>query len=879
MRMPPRATLRLQLHRGFTLDQAAERVEYFAALGVSHLYLSPILTARAGSMHGYDVVDHGRVNPELGGEEALRRLSTACRARAMGLVVDIVPNHMAVGGADNAWWLDVLEHGRASRYARHFDVDWNVPDPALRGRIAVPLLGRPYGEALAAGEIKLEQEGGKWHAQYFEHRLPLAPRTVDASLPEVARDPARLNRLLERQHWRLAWWRTAGDEINWRRFFDIVGLAGLRVEEPSVFEDVHATTLRLYAEGLIDGLRVDHVDGLTDPRAYCRKLRARLRQLEGKRPAGAPAPAYLIVEKILGVSERLHRDWRVDGTSGYSFMNHVNALLHDPAGEAPLTALWTGLTGRAGEFEVEQRRARRRIVDELLAADFSAAALALHRIARSDPATRDVTLAAIRRVLTEILVQMPVYRVYADRSGRSPADEELMAGVRDAARMTCRPAERELVDVIDRWLGGEPPAALASRGAQRLRLQAIARFQQLSAPLAAKAVEDTAFYRHGRLLSRNEVGADPAQFALTPAAFHDESAQRLRHFPDTLLATATHDHKRGEDLRARLAVLSEMPQRWEQAVRDWTAGNAASRIVVDGEGAPGPADEYMLYQMLVGAWPLDLAPTDTDGLQRLAERLWGWLQKAVREAKLRSSWIEPNLAYEAACKAFLERLLAPAQSAAFLAQVRALVDAIAPAGALNGLAQTLLRMTTPGVPDLYQGTDWWDFSLVDPDNRQPVDWTARAAALARSDDAASLMQRWRDGRIKQQLIARTLRLRQRLPNLFARGRYEPLAFEGEHADRVVGFVRADATSTLLVIVPRCCAALVQADAPRVTPERWGDTRVRLPTAMARRDWIDALHEQPIAGEVFRLADLLQTWPVALLTAGRQAQTTRPSSSG
>ncbi|HZP12565.1 MAG TPA: malto-oligosyltrehalose synthase [Nevskiaceae bacterium] len=850
--MTPRATLRLQLHRGFTFADAAARVDYFAALGVSHLYLSPILTARAGSMHGYDVIDHAHVNPELGGEDGFRALAAKARERGLGIIVDIVPNHMAVGGADNAWWLDVLEHGRDSRYATFFDIDWHVTDPALRGRIAAPFLGKPYGEALASGEIKLECDGGKWHAQYFEHRFPLAPRTVNASLAEIGSDPARLHQLFERQHWRLAWWRTAADEINWRRFFDIISLAALRVEEPAVFDAVHATTLRLCDEGLIDGVRIDHIDGLADPRAYCRKLRSRLKN------------AYIIVEKILAPGERLHRDWQIDGTSGYSFMNHVNALLHDPSGEAPLTALWTGITGRAGDFEVEERRARRRIVEELLVADFNATAQALHRIARSDPSTRDVTLGTIRRVLTEILVQMPVYRVYADRRGRSTEDEALMAGVRERARKACRPHERELVDVIDRWVGGEAPMKVRPPRAQRLRMRAIARFQQLCAPLAAKAVEDTAFYRHGRLLSRNEVGADPAQFAMSVDQFHRESLQRLEHFPDTLLATATHDHKRGEGVRSRLAVLSEMPQRWEDAVGDWLTRNASLRAQIDGLAAPGAADEYMLYQMLFGAWPLALRPDDRAGLDAFRERIAQWQLKALREAKLRTSWVEPNLAYEEACAKFLERLLDPRTSADFLAGLFALVDTLAPAAALNGLSQALLRMTTPGVPDLYQGTEFWDLSLVDPDNRRRVDFDARIAALQGDAQIESMLAGWRDGRIKQQLIARTLKLRAQLPQLFARGGYEPITATGTHADRIVAFLRRDRDARVLVVVPRCCAPLVEQDRPRVTPERWADTRLPMKGNVA---WRDALDDRaPIEGDALAVSQLLGRWPVGLFVA-------------
>ncbi|MGK2913460.1 MAG: malto-oligosyltrehalose synthase, partial [Porticoccaceae bacterium] len=697
----PRATARLQLHRGFTFDDAVAQLPYLAQLGISHIYTSPILTARAGSLHGYDVIDHGTVSAELGGEDGLRRLVSGLREHGMGVVVDIVPNHMAVGRSDNRLWLDVLEWGRASRYAEFFDIDWDVPDPDLNQRVLAPFLGKPYGKALIDGELILcfDREDGRFFAQYFGHRFPLAPQvyapllragaaplakfsqsfrdaakfklntrggtfelaraefagavgadpTVAAALDELlARfNPAsiegrdRLHRLLERCHFRLAWWRAAADEINWRRFFDVIELAGVRVERPATFEIVHATTLRLYAEGLIDGVRIDHIDGLADPRTYCRRLRKRLAELAHLRPANAPkGRAYLVVEKILAHNEPLARDWQTDGTTGYSFMNDVGALLHDPGGETSLTDLWVRFSGRWPDFRDEELRARRRIPLELLAADFNGCARALHRIARSDPLTRDWSLGAVQRILSEILVYFPVYRTYADARGRSDEDTALMARVVADVRARCRPAELSLLELIDGWLGGQPPNRCGGSAARQLRLYAIARFQQLTSPVAAKSVEDTAFYRHGRLLSRSEVGSDPGRFSLSMREFHLKAGSRTRHFPHALLATATHDHKRGEDLRARLAVLSEVTERWGELVQWWRARNARFKTVLAGtevartaitdagaadQGAPDGADEYMLYQMIVGAWPHGLAVTDADGIAELRDRLQGWM--------------------------------------------------------------------------------------------------------------------------------------------------------------------------------------------------------------------------------------------------------------
>lgn len=939
-----RATMRLQLHRDFGFDAAREQLPYLARLGISHVYASPILAARSGSMHGYDVVDHGTINPELGGEDALRRFVEALRALGMGLIVDIVPNHMGVGGHANAWWLEVLEWGRDSRYASFFDIDWAVDDPALRGRVAAPFLGKPYGAAIADGEITLQFDiaSGRLFVAYYDHHFPLAPqvyapllRSAGTALAETAREfrsalahrgrgarwaafaeararfsarhaesaelrdavagllqryardehadaaaetqrREQLQTLCERQHWRLAWWRTAADEINWRRFFDVIDLAALRIEEPAVFEAVHATVLRLYADGLIDGVRVDHVDGLADPRAYCRKLRARLAHLQARRPAALPRePAYLVVEKILAPGEKLASDWRTDGSSGYSFMNEVSAVLHDGDGAAPLSALWSHCSGYSGDFEREVQRSRRRIPQELFAADFDACARALHRLARAQPLTRDWSLAAVRRVLTELLVHFPVYRTYVEAAGRSDADTAIMQAVCAAAQQSCRPGERALVEQIDRWLGGETPATVASAAERRLRLRAIARFQQLTAPVAAKSVEDTAFYRYGVLVSRNEVGADPAQFAIDVETFHQACMTRARRYPRAMLATATHDHKRGEDLRARLAVLSEVPSRWAEQVMRWRNANAARKPRVDGVRGPDATDEYILYQMLVGAWPPGLRADDRDSLRQLATRLAAWQEKAVRESKRRSGWVEPNLAYEAACRGFVEALLDPAQSPDFLVELAAVVDDIAAAGALNGLTQTLLRLTAPGMPDCYQGCEFWDFSLVDPDNRRPVDYAARQAALDIARGDASRLRDWHDGHVKQQLIRRLLALRGELPALFTHGDYRPLRVRGARAAQLLAFTRGLGQEQVLVIAPRLTQALPRADGGlRLADDVWADTRIELPAALRNRRWQSALGDAThthVADNQLQIPGVLAQWPLAVLRAQQVSQ--------
>jgi (1->4)-alpha-D-glucan 1-alpha-D-glucosylmutase len=677
-----------------------------------------------------------------------------------------------------------------------------------------------------------------------------------------------LHRLLERQHFRLAWWRSAPDEINWRRFFDVIDLAGLRVEEQAVFEAVHGTIFRLYEDGLIDGLRVDHIDGLADPRSYCRKLRQRLRKLASKRAQySAPDTCYLVVEKILATGELLPVDWHTDGTTGYVFMDQVGALLHDPDGEAALRVVWTEFSGLSGDFAEEERRARQRVPEELLAADFNACAHSLHRLARRDPVTRDWTLGAVKRVLAQLLIHFPVYRTYVDARGRSPADAEIMISATSAAKLTCRPGEAPLVDVMDGWLGGTAPRLARHAAERRARLRAIGRFQQLTSPVAAKSVEDTAMYRHATLLSRNDVGANPNRFSISVAEFHAACAEREARYPAAMLATATHDHKRGEDLRARLAVLSEVPQRWAQTVLRWNQMNRPLKPTVDGVKGPDPTDEYMLYQMLVGAWPFELQRQDHAGLARLRQRLADWQQKAVREAKRRSEWIEPNRAYELACSTFVERLLDPA-SVAFLDELSAFVGSIAAAGALNGLVQTLLRLTTPGVPDLYQGCEWWDLSLVDPDNRQAVDFSARATALDAGATLQDLIEHWQDGHIKQRVIREVLAHRALRPQLFAAGSYLPLQIAGPMTRHLIAYARLLGTEALVVLAPRFPTKLLrQVNGIALAPEQLLGTRVALPDGLTAARLTDLFSRQRLNGEgsYVEAADALRDLPIAVLT--------------
>lgn len=925
-----RATARLQLHKAFSFDDACRVVPYYAALGVSHIYASPILTARSGSTHGYDIVDPTRINPELGGEEAWRRFVSCLRNAGMGVILDIVPNHMGVG-PENPWWQHVLEWGQNSPYAHWFDIDWHPADETLQGKIMAPFLGQPYGDVLSAGEIKLEfdDKRGKFFVAYYTHRFPVAPADYadilrvarsDRLAPVIAaigewRDAAgevtqhgadiafgmlrdcaasgegmqdirkaldyfrsdtskgfnALHQLLERQYYRLAWWRCAADGINWRRFFEVADLAGVRVEQDDVFEATHALIFRLYTEGLIDGVRIDHVDGLADPAGYCRKLRRRLQALGVQRPAELPpAPAYIIVEKILAPDEQLRSNWEVDGTSGYDFMDRVGALLHDAAGEEPITSLWNELTDSDRDFAAEVRQARRQLLENNLAGEFESAARALHALARTDLHTRDYSLGTIRRVFAELLVCFPVYRTYVNEEGSDPLDSEVIERSLTQARQSVERTEAPLLEMIGRWLAGHPPGDTGNIKVKKLYQRAITRFQQLTPPLAAKSVEDTAFYRYGRLLSRNEVGADPGQFSISIQEFHEANKLRADRFPHSLLATATHDHKRGEDVRARIAALSEMPHEWGEAVREWMRMNGHLRAQIqetDGTicPAPKPADEIMLYQMLVGAWPIGLDASAADGIKAFAHRMEQWQTKALREAKQVSDWVLPNEAYEAGCRAFLFALLDPRPDNAFLPRLIQWAGKITPVGMLKSLSQTVLRLTSPGIPDLYQGCECWDLSLVDPDNRRPVDYAVRRQALEALIQCKDL-QAWRDGYVKQKIIRQVLALRADHPDLFLRGDYQALELGGPYAKHALAFIRRDQDQAVMVVAAHLpWRVLGKRDVPKVAPDAWQDTAISL-TQELSADWTDILtgeKRHAVSGRLL-LRDILDSLPAAVL---------------
>jgi (1->4)-alpha-D-glucan 1-alpha-D-glucosylmutase len=914
----PRATYRLQFRPGFGFAEAIATLPYLAALGISHVYASPLLAARPGSTHGYDTVAHDRINPELGGEAGFLAFSDALRAAGLGLILDIVPNHMGIG-PDNPWWVDVLEWGEASRYAAYFDIDWTPAEPSLAGKVLLPVLGDPYGVVLERGELRLvvDADRGGVALRYHDTPFPIGARerlavleaagaeplgapldALRAALRPVrgrARSAARqariaaisaeiagivahdaaaraaveqrlavlngtpgeprsfdaLHRLLERQAYRLAFWRVAAHEINYRRFFEINDLACLRVEERAVFDSVHAFVARLIAEDRVQGLRIDHVDGLSDPRRYLERLQTLVP------PRRRPLPVW--VEKILAAHERLRAEWPVMGTTGYEFIAEAGGLFVDPAARVPLTRLVARITGATPDLDAMAVAAKRQILHEALASELGGLANAFHRLAKRDRATRDFSLIGLREALAHLIAHLPVYRTYVDEQGATRDDRRdldwALARARRAARTPDAPVYDFLAGVLTLDLLGE------RRGWRRADLlRVVRRFQQVSGPVMAKAIEDTVFYRHVRFVALNEVGGEPDRFGTSARAFVESARRRLREHPHSMLATATHDHKRGEDMRARLAVLSEIPREWGRRVGRWIKLNARKRRGTVDHPAPDRSDEYLYYQTLVGVWPHGLDPADAPGCAGLAERLSAYMLKAVREAKRHTSWAAPDADYEAAVQDFVARSLDVRLGAPFLADVAGFVQRIAPAGAVNALAQTLLKLTVPGVPDVYQGTEFWDLSLVDPDNRRAVDFAARAAALTDPTPTAELLRDWTDGRVKQRVIAEALRLRAELPALFATGDIRAVEASGGSAQRVVAFQRSAGDSAVVVVVPRLVWPLLT-DQALPLPQGWGDTLLALPGRRA----VDRLSGQAIAIDgPTPVARLLAALPVALL---------------
>jgi (1->4)-alpha-D-glucan 1-alpha-D-glucosylmutase len=832
---PLRATARLQLHAEFPFAAAAAQVDYYAALGISHLYLSPIGEAVPDSTHFYDQVDPTRISAALGGETGFLALARAAREAGLGILLDIVPNHMAAH-ADNAWWWDVLAHGRASTQADWFDIDWDAP--GRDGKLWLPVLDRPLRDAIADGALRLVNDAEGVVLLHHDLRFPVtgAPaERIEAWCAARNADAGRLEQLVRAQHYRLAWWRTGSRLINYRRFFDIAALAALRIEQVPVFEAVHALPLRLLREGWIDGVRIDHVDGLADPRGYLQRLRRQLDAVPGR----LDARPVLLVEKILAPDETLPAGWPCDGTTGYDFMDQVGGVLHASGGEAVLRDAWRTASGRSGDFATEDRCARAEQLAGPLAAELGRTLRALDALVTTDAALRDLGTDLLGAATQALLCEFPVYRTYASADGLSTED---VAHLQEAAARACRhtrdPAVQTAIDALLCALQRNDAAA------RMFRL----RCEHLSAPLNAKAVEDTAFYRHGVLISRNEVGSHPQHIACPVNAFHVAAARRG---PRALLATSTHDHKRGADVRTRLALLSAAPAWWIDQVQRIESALPRACDAVEG------ADRWVLWQTIVGVWPPDLDPDDDPGTEALRARVARWLRKALREAKLRSAWTLPDADYEAAAAGLLDAAFGDLHVRATLSDVAAQMAA---PGAIVGLAQAALQLCAPGVPDLYQGCESWDLSLVDPDNRRPVDFALRRRWLT---DTGKVCDDWRSGRIKSQLWQRLLQLRREQPALFAQGDYTPLQARGAAAGRVVGFIRRHAAVALCVLVPRgVFLDQVERDRPRWRADAWPGLEVDLPAGT----WRDVMTDREVEGGPHHVAALWSEFPLAVLTA-------------
>jgi (1->4)-alpha-D-glucan 1-alpha-D-glucosylmutase len=937
----PRATYRLQLHGEFTFRDATRLVPYLAALGISHVYCSPYLRARPGSKHGYDIIDHDALNPEIGTREDFDAFAAELRRHGMFQMMDIVPNHMGVLGSDNDWWQDLLENGPASTLADFFDIDWRPPSEHLANRVLLPLLADHYGVELAAGKFVLgfEPETGAFAVRYFEHRLPIDPREyprilapavrdLEAAGPglghqaqalrslmecfgrlprreETARarmdernldkevskgrlaqlarasapvaeairravealngrtdDPASfdaLHDLLERQPFRPAYWRVAQDEINYRRFFDINDLAALRQENQPVFDVTHRLILKLVKEGAVDALRIDHPDGLYDPREYFRRLQEHCAR-----------PTYVVVEKIVAPHENLSEEWAVHGTTGYRFANVVNGLFVDPSAELRLTRTYNTFIGDETGFPEVARRTRRLILRTALASELTVLTSRLARIARTDRNTRDFTFTTLRDGLTEVIAAFPVYRTYIDEHVRAEDKRYIEWAVR-RARGDSRAADVSVFDFIRDALTCELPTRSPSMAAA---VRNFARkFQQLTSPVMAKGVEDTSFYVYNRLLSLNDVGGDPGEFGFPPARFHRASSHRARHWPHTMLATSTHDNKRSEDVRARIDVISEMVPQWRLLLRKWHRMNLAKKTMVEEEPAPLRNDEYLLYQILLGSFPADA--TSREALEAYAERIVAYMQKATREAKQRTSWANVNEAYEGATAAFVRALLDARPGNAFLEDLRAAVKPVAWTGFLNGLAMMAVKFTSPGVPDTYQGTEIWDFSLVDPDNRRPVDYERRRGMLAALEAARepleplleSMLGRLDDGRAKLYVIWKLLQLRKLHEALFRDGGYTAVRTPGERGRHLIAFARRHEGGAAITVAPRLIAGLGVKPGELPCAALWGNTRIDLPFLKEGTLLRDALtlREHRVESGGLAASAVLANFPVAVLT--------------
>jgi (1->4)-alpha-D-glucan 1-alpha-D-glucosylmutase len=944
----PLSTYRLQFNRDFTFAQATEIIPYLAALGISHCYASPYLRARAGSTHGYDIIDHHHLNPEIGAPEEYERFVAALHEHGMGQLLDVVPNHMGVMSSDNGWWLDVLENGEASAYSDFFDIDWEPLKDELQAKVLLPVLADQYGIVLDRGELKLtfDREKGEFSIFYGAHRFPVNPREYPSilslateklqqqlpaenedllelqslasafghlpgrsdSAPEkraervrdkeihkkrlaalCARSPQiaellentvatmngvpgnsssfdTLHELIKNQAYRLAHWRVAADDINYRRFFDVNELAALRQENSAVFNQTHEFVLDLLRQEKINGLRIDHPDGLYNPEQYFWRLQCGLNG-NGGDPGGGEKRYYVVAEKILTGRESLPETWPIHGTTGYDFSNLVNALFVDPDAEKALSDTYTEFVGARSEFSQQVYECKKLLIDRSLNSELNVLANHLSRIALADRHTCDFTVKSLRDALMEVVACFPVYRTYVTEQAVSPSDEKYISEAIECAKSMISSADSTVYDFIREVLLTRQAAGHPQFYARSV-LHFAMHFQQYTSAVMAKGLEDTSFYRYHRLISLNDVGGDPLRFGLQPEQFHAEIKKRASAWPASMLATSTHDSKRSEDVRARINVLSEVPDLWRENVARWRDLN--NEDLPAAHDLPTRNDEYLLYQTLVGAWPSE------NITEEFVNRINSYMLKAVREAKENTSWAYPNQEYESALANFIRKVLSNSE---FVESLNAFQKRTAFFGALNSLSQTVLKLTVPGVPDFYQGNELWEFNLVDPDNRRRVDYSARRTFLSEFQSDKGLAQcteklsrNMHDGRIKMYVIWQALGLRTLQPDLFLHGDYLALQVTGRHAANGIAFARTLEGKAAVIVVPRLAAKLAGDDLRLPIGERtWRETAVRLPAALGN-SFCNVFTRKRISTEregnqfTLRLSSVLESFPVALLTS-------------
>jgi (1->4)-alpha-D-glucan 1-alpha-D-glucosylmutase len=941
----PSATYRLQFNSRFTFTDAEQLIPYLHALGVSHCYASPYFKARTGSMHGYDVTDHRVLNPEIGTDLEFDRYVDMLRRHGMGQILDLVPNHMAVTGSDNAWWLDILENGRSSRYAEFFDINWQPQTETLRNKVLLPILGEQYGAVLEKGGLSLvfDKQLGEFSIWYESHRFPVDPReyprVLSHHLPQLTKklghdlpqivafeslvtafshlplqtdgavemkvqrerdkqihkqrlaglcescpeifdfiqdnvgifngesaDPKSfdlLHQLIEVQAYRLAYWRLVSDEINYRRFADITTLAGLRIECEEVFNATHRLAMELVAEGKIDGLRIDHTDGLFDPLQYFQRLQQAHRLTDRERHhhlesvAGDNKTCYVVIEKILAEHERLPSNWPIHGTTGYDFANTLNGLFVDRHNEKRMDRIYAVFIDKRVDFSEILYNCKKYIAQTVFASELNALTDQLSHIAQMDRHTQDFSHNILRDALVEIVACLPVYRTYV--TGEEIVSQQDRNVIEEAVSSAKKKTVIADVSVLDFVRGALLVELMKEKGSayQEAEIKFAMHFQQFSSPVMAKGMEDTSFYIYHRLTSLNEVGCDPSVFGISVDAFHASSLERAKNWPHTMVSTSTHDTKRSEDVRARINVLSEFPALWRLRLRHWTRINQDKKSSWEWGNAPSRNDEYLLYQTLIGCWPLE--PLSQEGLSQLCERIEAYMLKAVREAKQITSWVNPDLAYENALSEFIRALLAPSKNNAFLSDFLPFQQLVSRLGMFNSLSQILIKFTTPGVPDIYQGNELWNFSLVDPDNRKQVDYHSRRLLLDELqhifrehstnavEEAKRLLMTMEDGRIKLYLTWKSLQLRRRFDDLFRDGDYVPLHVDGVRSKHVCAFARRYREQSVVIAVPRLLCSLIGSEERDPIGDIWEKTYIDLPETLNGTRW-----ENVLTGELLQL---------------------------